>query len=113
MNKTTKLLVATLFAAFTVPALAQAPATTPSTPNIDKREANQQRRIDEGVKSGQLTPREAARLEKGQQRVEKIEARAKADGKVTPRERTQIEHAQNRESRAIEREKHDRQHVKK
>ena len=110
MNKTRTLLAAVMFAAFTAPALAQAP---PATPRADKREANQQRRIDEGVKSGQLTPREAARAEKGQARIEKMEERAKADGKVTPKERAHLQHAQNRESRQIAREKHDRQHVKK
>jgi len=65
------------------------------------------------VKSGQLTPREAARAEKGQARIERMEERAKADGKVTPKERAHIQHAQNRESRQLAREKHDRQRVKK
>lgn len=113
MNKTSTLLAAVMFAAFTAPAFAQAPSAPPATPRVDKREANQQRRIDEGVKSGQLTPREAARAEKGQARIEKMEERAKADGKVTPKERAHLQHAQNRESRQIAREKHDRQHVKK
>ena len=32
--------------------------------NINKRQENQQDRIAQGIKSGQLTPRETARLEK-------------------------------------------------
>ena len=111
MNKAMSLIAAAVLTAFTLPALAQAPA--PNTSRIDKREAKQQERIDQGVKSGQLTPKEAARLEKGQQRIEKMEAKAKADGKVTPKERVAVERAQDRQSRQIAREKHDKQRVKK
>lgn len=95
---------AALIAAVAAPVLAQT-----ATPSIDKREANQQQRIDQGTRSGQLTPREAARLEKGQARIERTEDKAKVDGKVTPKERTRIQHAENVESRKIYREKHDRQ----
>jgi len=104
MKRTSSLLIAVL-AAFALPVLAQT-----STPNIDQRQVNQQKRIDQGVKSGELTGKEAARLEKGQQRIQKMEAKAKADGKVTPKERARIEKAQNKESRKIAKEKHDRQH---
>ncbi|MGE5469953.1 MAG: hypothetical protein ACM3X0_04055 [Bacteroidota bacterium] len=92
--------------ALAVPALAFAQAT----PRIDQREANQQQRIDQGVASGSLTPREANRLERGQQHVANMEARAKADGVVTPGERARINQAQNVQSRRIYAEKHDRQH---
>ncbi|MBZ0169020.1 hypothetical protein MELA_00890 [Candidatus Methylomirabilis lanthanidiphila] len=81
-----------------------------STPRIDQRQANQDRRIDQGVASGQLTEREAARLEKGQNRVQQVENHALADGTMTKRERAKIERAQNRQSRKIARQKHDRQH---
>ena len=104
MKRTSTLLVAVL-AAFALPVLAQT-----STPNIDQRQANQQKRIDQGVKSGELTGKEAARLEKGQERVQKMEDKAKADGKVTPRERERLQQAQGQESKKIYREKHDRQH---
>jgi hypothetical protein len=36
----------------------------PATPNLDKREANQQQRIDQGVASGQLNAKETHRLDK-------------------------------------------------
>lgn len=98
------LLVAVLAAIVTLPALAQ------STPAIDARQARQEQRIEQGVASGQLTNREAARLERGQQHVANMEARAKADGVVTPKERARIQHAENVQSRHIYREKHDRQH---
>ncbi len=85
-------------------------AGSADTPVIDKRQAAQEQRIDQGIASGQLTGREAARLERGQERVNRMEDRAKADGVVTNKERARINHAQDVESRKIYREKHDRQH---
>lgn len=98
-------LIAIAITAAALPALAQ----TTSAPRIDQRQANQDRRIEQGVKSGQLTGKEAARLEKGQAREQKMEAKAAADGKVTKKERARIEHAQDQQSRKIAREKHDKQ----
>jgi hypothetical protein len=90
---------------------AQSSGTT-STPRIDQRQAEQQKRIDQGVKSGELNKKEAARLEKGQQRIQKMEDKAMADGKMTKNERKKIEHAQDQESKKIYREKHDKQKAK-
>lgn len=101
-----KLVMVTGIALFTsVSALAQAPAT----PRVDQRQANQEQRIQQGVQSGQLTNKEAARLEKGQDRVDRMEDKAKADGKVTSQERQRLQHAENVQSRQINREKNDRQ----
>jgi uncharacterized membrane protein YebE (DUF533 family) len=99
-----------IIAALPALAFAQATPATPATQGIDKRKAEQQQRIDQGVKSGQLTPREAARLEKGQAKVQRMEDKAKADGVVTAKERKQIAHEQDKQSKRIAREKHDRQH---
>ena len=96
-----------------LPGLAAAQATdTTSTKRIDQRQANQQKRIDQGVQSGQLNQKEAARLEKGQAHVQKKEDKAMADGKVTKKERARIEHAQDVQSKKIRREKHDKQTAK-
>jgi hypothetical protein len=103
--KTMKFLAVTTLAATVWPVLAQAQ----STPRIDQRQANQERRIDQGVASGQLTEREAARLEKGEAHVQQMEDKALADGAITRRERARIERAQDRQSRRIARQKHDRQ----
>ena len=112
MKRTSSLLIAVL-AAFALPVLAQtapAPAKSPAaTPGVDQRQVNQQQRIDQGVKSGQLTGKEAANLEKGQAQVDKKEAKAKADGKVTPKEREKLKQAQNKQSAKIKQEKHDKQ----
>lgn len=112
MKRISSLLIAVL-AAISLPVMAQtaAPAKNPAaTPGVDQRQANQQQRIDQGVKSGQLTTKEAARLEKGQDRIETMEDKAKADGTVTPKERARLHKAQDKQSRKIYREKHDRQH---
>lgn len=87
-------------------------AQTASTPRIDQRQENQQQRIDQGVKSGELNQKEAARLQKGQARVQRMEDKATADGKVTAKERRKIERAQDKQSKKIYREKHDKQVAK-
>ncbi|HJU03592.1 MAG TPA: hypothetical protein VJ692_00465 [Nitrospiraceae bacterium] len=79
------------------------------TPGIDQRMQNQEQRIQQGIDSGQLTEREAGRMNRHMDRVEKAEARAKADGQVTRQERKRMKRALNHNSRAIYREKHDRQ----
>lgn len=101
--------IAIIGAAATVLTGALAFAQSAETPRIDQRQANQERRIDQGVASGQLTEQEANRLNRQQEHINKMEDRAKADGVVTNRERARIEHAQDRASRNIAREKHDRQ----
>jgi uncharacterized membrane protein YebE (DUF533 family) len=100
----TRLIAAAIATVISVPVFAQA-----NTPGIDQRQANQERRIDQGVASGQLNARETARLERGQQHVENMETRAKSDGVVTARERARIQHSQDVQSKRIYRQKHDRQ----
>ena len=109
MNVIKTTLIAALIAALPGIALAQ---DTKSTPRIDKRQEMQQKRIDEGVKSGQLTDKEAKRLQKGQKRIQKMEDKAMADGKMTKKEKARIEKAQDRESKKIARERHDKQTAK-
>ena len=99
------LCIAALTLAFAAPGYAQT-----ATPGIDKREANQEKRIEQGVKSGALTQREAAKLEAGQAKVEKMEDKAKADGKVTRQERKRIQKEQDRQSRRIYKKKHNSEH---
>lgn len=76
---------------------------------IRKRAENQQDRIAQGIKSGQLTPREAAGLERKEARLnrEVRDMRQDNGGKLTPKERARINRQQNRLSRDIYREKHD------
>lgn len=103
----TQLIAAAIATIISVPVFAQA-----NTPGIDQRQANQERRIDQGVASGELNARETARLDRGQQRVDNMENRAKSDGVVTRGERAKIHAVQDRQSARIYRQKHDRQRAR-
>jgi hypothetical protein len=76
---------------------------------IEKRDARQQKRIAQGVNSGQLTPRETAVLEKKEAKLQKQEAHVRADGTVTKQERHRIAKKQSNLSKQIYRQKHDKQ----
>ena len=78
-------------------------------PVIDQRQANQDQRIDQGIASGQLNEREAKRLSRQREHLNKMEDRAMSDGEMTKRERARIGARQNRASHHIAREKRDRQ----
>lgn len=80
-------------------------------PGIQKREQNQEKRIQQGVQSGQLTPKEAGRLEAQQTKIKQDEERMKADGKLTKAERKKLKREQNRASDNIYRKKHNEKAV--
>jgi len=77
---------------------------------VEQRQANQAQRIEQGTQSGTLTPREAARLERGQTHVQNVDTRVQADGVVTRQEQARLQHAEGVESRRIYQQKRDRQH---
>ncbi len=79
------------------------------TPVVKERQENQQKRIAEGVKSGELTAKETEHLEGREVKIQKDKKEAKADGVVTRQERAKLRREQNRTSRAIYRQKHDAQ----
>lgn len=101
--KTVKITAIVLATLFSIPAFAQNTAT----PNIDKREANQQTRIANGISSGALTAQEAANLERREAKIEADKQMAKADGKVTKAERAKLHREQDRASRKIHAKKHN------
>ena len=76
---------------------------------INQRERRQQRRIADGVKDGDLTRKEARKLEKQQAKIHAAEAKAKADVEFTTKERARIQKKENKASRQIYKEKHDKQ----
>ena len=84
-----------------------APSLAQSTGSEVQRDVNQETRIEQGLKSGQLTTGEAARLERGEARIDRMESKALKDGSVSPEEASRIERAQNQESAAINRLKHN------
>jgi hypothetical protein len=78
--------------------------------SINAREAHQERRIDQGIYSGDLTKSETRRLEREQNRIECVEDRYRTSGDgLSPRERERLERALNHSSRDIYRQKYDRQ----
>jgi hypothetical protein len=77
---------------------------------INSREYREQRRINQGIRSGELTRREAERLEGGMAKIRIDERYARSSGGgISPRERARLERELNRESRGIYRQKHDGQ----
>ncbi len=75
---------------------------------VDQRLANQQKRIDQGLKKDTLTQKEANRLEKRDNRIKRQEERfANKDGggPLTAAQKAKLNREENRTSRAIHREK--------
>jgi len=77
---------------------------------INKRQANQARRIGQGVHSGQLTARETGKLVRQQRRIALTERRFKSDGHFTIKDRARVQHQLNHASAQIFKQKHDGQH---
>ncbi len=101
------LIAAAVTTVITGAAIAQTPTPGTNTPVIDKRAANQEKRIEAGEKSGQLTAKEAAVVEKRQTKLENNITAAKADGTVTAKERAKLTHEENRNSKVIHHKKHN------
>src|SRR5215475_9882679 len=90
---------------------AQTQNTTPKS-EVGKRAENQQDRIAQGVKSGQLTAGEASNLEHKEAAInrEVRNDRAANGGKLTPQERRQVNRQQDRVSKQIYNKKHNGRH---
>jgi hypothetical protein len=91
-----------------------APAQATPTPgrndhNINQRKGDQQARIAQGDRSGQLTNGETRHLEKQEHGINKEERgmRAQDNGKLTKQDRQTLHKQQNQESRRIYRDKHN------
>jgi hypothetical protein len=91
----------------TFAAMAQTTAPPPGT--AGQRKANQQARIAQGVKSGQLTAHETANLEHREASVnhEERNMRAADNGKLTAADRTALNNRQNHISNSIYKDKHN------
>lgn len=96
------------------PAVVLAQTTPTPTPgkndyNINQRKVDQQDRIANGVRSGQLTAGETAHLEKQESAInhEERNMRAQDNGHLTKQDRQTIHQQQNQESRRIYRDKHN------
>jgi hypothetical protein len=102
----TKGIVAGLLAG--VVTLGSLPAVAgPYDSNINRVEMDQERRIHQGLRSGQLTPGEFRRLENQQACIRATEAQMRADGRLTRGEKTQLAQMQERANQNIYRYKHN------
>lgn len=79
----------------------------PRVNQVNRRETRQQARIANGAKSGKLTPKQTAHLEKGEQRLQKNEKKdmAKDNGHLTKKDQHQLNRESNRMSRRIAKDK--------
>ncbi len=87
---------------------------------VHRRQKRQHARIQQGIRSGEVTPEEAAKLKAEQQKVQADRERRSSrrcrrtarrpSPTVTGKERRTIRHEQNQASRDILRKKHNRQY---
>jgi hypothetical protein len=70
-------------------------------PRFERRDAYQDRRIEQGIHSGALTPGEARYLNGEQARIDRAENRMSADGNLSSRERQRLNQMQNQANRDI------------
>jgi hypothetical protein len=83
----------------------------PGQASINQREHNQQARINQGIKSGELTRKETARLESKEARIrvnERFDKRQNG-GKLTAADRAHLQKQLNQASHNIYRDKHNNQ----
>ena len=105
-----KRLVLTLAAATAVLTALPAAASAQPWQPINQREANLERRIDQGVRSGDLTRVEAARVRTQLRDLERLEARyRRSGGRLDMRERADLDRQFDRLSQVVYAQKHDRQ----
>lgn len=95
MKLNTRLLAAAALMTVCAASFAQSAATTV------QRDVNQQRRIEDGLKSGELTVREAGKLEREESRIDKLQSQELKDGHLSEAERARLRSAQNRASADI------------
>jgi hypothetical protein len=61
-----------------------------SVDRIVDRDISQQQQIEQGLKSGQLSNADAARLERGEARIDRLESKSLEDGSLSPSENARI-----------------------
>ena len=99
------LVAAASLAGAAVPAFAQGPRPADWHP-LAERQANIEHRIDDGVRTGQLTRHEARSLREQFQNLLRLEDRYRRDG-LNPRERADLEHRYDALSDRVSFDKHN------
>ncbi len=101
-----KIIAIALASTLALASLAQAQETNAT---INHRKAEQQQRIAQGVKSGQMTAGETAHIERQESAInhEERNMRTQDNGHLTKADRAAIQKQQNQENRRIYRDKHN------
>ncbi|MGJ7497903.1 hypothetical protein ACSFA8_22875 [Variovorax sp. RT4R15] len=95
MKTKIRILVAALFVSAGVTGFAQTTASTV------QRDVSQQQRIEQGLQNGQLTVREAGKLEHEESKIDKMQAQDLKDGRLSSADRAHLRAAQNKVSADI------------
>jgi len=80
-----------------------------ATVSLSAQTIQSNQRINQGVRSGELTKKETVRLKKQQHTLKVTKRRAAADGVITKKEKVKIAKKTNRLDKNIYRQKHDGQ----
>jgi len=105
-----KRMIISLAAASTL--LSAAPLIANAAPwqSINQRQANLERRIDQGVRSGELNRREAFRMRSQFRHIARLEMHyRRSGGRLTPYERADLDRRFDRLSQHVYAQKHDDQ----
>lgn len=105
-----KTILYSAFGVLTLTFLLSADSAAQRRSGINERQQNQRQRIGQGLRSGELTARETARLAREQVHIQRMENRFRSSGDgLNDRERARLQRELNQSSRHIYRQKHDRQ----
>ena len=96
-----------ILAALAASALSTAALADTVAEQDQQRDVNQQERIEQGLKSGELSTKEAGQLERDEQHVDHMEARDLKNGSISPTEQARLNAAENKTSNAIYADKHN------
>ncbi len=105
MNLLNKKLMGTALSALMLVSVAGSAMAAP----WNHRDHQQQYQINQGVRSGQLTHREAINLRRNEHHINQYERAARRDGHISTAEARRIHKMENRQSHKIYQEKHDGQ----
>ena len=107
MSSSRSLVLSAVLAASTLAALPAFAHDIADSDAIDREFRSQHDRIEQGIRTRELTYRETAMLRTEQNKIAQMIARARLDGRIDPYERREIVAAQAAASKHIYAEKHD------
>lgn len=84
-----------------------------ATVSLSAQTIQSNQRINQGVRSGELTKKETLHLKKQQHNLKVTKRKAAADGVITKKEKVKIAKKTNRLNKNIYRQKHDEQERKR